>query len=121
MSAPVCPDPRIFPPEQQPDTRQFPSIPPAHNLSSALAAINAMRQLLDYLLNRQPQNNNGGGNTGQAKKGAQGKYSEVPGARKTQKVRVYNPNDKSQFVDVEQIVGLTMRDNKTGETWTWSR
>ena len=41
--------------------------------------------------------------------------------RKTKVVRVFNESDPTQFVDVEQINALTMKNKKTGETWVWSR
>lgn len=48
-------------------------------------------------------------------------WGEVRSARQTKKVRVENPEDPDQFVDIEQIEGLTMKNAKTGETWKWTR
>lgn len=43
--------------------------------------------------------------------------------RVTEKVRVYQNNDPSSpnWVDVEQINKLVMKNGKTGEKWSWSR
>jgi hypothetical protein len=68
---------------------------------------------------------------GQSNQGAQGQQG-APGKtappirwkeskRTTEVVRVFNPNDHSQFVDVERINQLTMTDGVTGESWSWSR
>lgn len=46
-------------------------------------------------------------------------WNEV--TRKVAVVRVFNESDRTQFVDVEQINGLTMKNKKTGETWVWTR
>jgi hypothetical protein len=46
-------------------------------------------------------------------------FTEV--GRDTEKVRVTNPNDDSQYVDIERINRLTMRNNNTGELWVWYR
>jgi len=42
-------------------------------------------------------------------------------SRQTKKVRVTNPDDENQWVDVMVITALTMVDTKTGETWDWTR
>lgn len=39
--------------------------------------------------------------------------------RITQPVRIFNPNDNSQWVDVMQIVKLVMEDQITGDLWAW--
>jgi hypothetical protein len=125
MTAPTCliqPTIKI----EQPDPRTAPSIPRAHDLDSAIRAINAIADYLRWLNNMLSQNNHrpnpsGGGGSTNSKKNSNkvGKYTEV--SRSTKTVRIYNPNDKSQYVDVEQIYALNFQDNKTGETWTWKR
>lgn len=47
-------------------------------------------------------------------------FQEVRSARTTKTVRVTNPDDSTQFVDVEQINSLTFK-NSNDETWTWKR
>lgn len=52
-------------------------------------------------------------------KAKQGRFTETH--RTKDKVRVFNKDDHDQFVDVERITSLTLRDNVTGETWIWKR
>lgn len=111
MSAPVCQVPAAQP-ETQPDPRQFPGIPLAYDLASALAAINAMRRIIQMLLNQIAINN-------AAKKPKLGNFTEV--SRKTKVERIYNPDDNTQYVDVEHVTSVTMGDKATGQTWTWNR
>lgn len=47
--------------------------------------------------------------------------TEDRGSRVVKTVRVYNPQDKEQYVDVQQINRMVFKDAKSGETWTWSR
>ncbi len=110
-SAPVCNIP-VNIPINQPDPRLLPAIPLAHDLSSAIAAINAMRQWLMWMMNQRPHNNK----TPQASLN-EGNF--VESNRTTQVVRIYNPNDSSQWVDVEEITGLTMTDKKSGQSWVF--
>lgn len=49
----------------------------------------------------------------------QGRWIEQD--RVTETVRVFNPQDHDQYVDVQQINKLTMRDPITKETWVWDR
>ena len=41
--------------------------------------------------------------------------------RTVKKVRIFNPDDKTQYVDVNQITALTLKDPVTGMTWKWSQ
>lgn len=41
--------------------------------------------------------------------------------RVTEQVRLTNPNDSTQFVDVVRINKLVMRNENTGELWVWER
>lgn len=134
-AAPVCHIPSSSE-VADPTARQFPSIPQATDLQSALAAINAMRQILQQLMgmltpNNLQVNNNyygmqqpgGGGRiTTNTRKPSQKRdrgFIEVH--RVTSRVRVYNPNDHEQYVDVERINQLVLRDNITGALWVWNR
>jgi hypothetical protein len=45
------------------------------------------------------------------------RFSEIE--RVTQDVKITNPQDKTQYVIVTQIVELTMQDNVTKEKWYW--
>ncbi len=53
-------------------------------------------------------------------------WTEVPGSRVTQKVRVYHQAadgsiDKTQFIDFIRIQRITLEDNGTKASWVWSR
>jgi hypothetical protein len=126
MAAPVCPiskDQVI----NQPTTNNIPTIPLAYDLASALAAINAMRQAIQ-VLGRQITINNtfvspgrqGGNNTSKSKPPSDGDFNEVPGSRKTETVRITQANNPNNYVEVEQINSIMLKD-KSGETWVWKR
>lgn len=115
MAAPVC---HINQNEviEQPDPKTLPSVPIANDLASALVAINALRQIVNSITNQQ---NQGGISGFKVKPQDRGKgYSEVH--RVMQTVRVFNPQDKTQFVDVQQLKQLVMRDGTTGELWVYN-
>lgn len=106
----------------------LPSIPTAVDLPSALAAINALAMGFRLLTNqtktapRSMQPGHGVTNSVKSKNpgtNKQGRWNES--ARTTQVVRVTNPEDATQFVDVKQINSLTMKDSQTGEQWQWKR
>ena len=94
--APVCPVSRFDTPAAQPGVG-VPSIPLANDLPSA---INAVNQLV-------------------TRSNAQAKIRWLEKYRITQIVRIENPNDSSQWVDVLQIVKLVMQDQITGDLWAW--
>jgi len=134
MAAPVCPLPDRTPPPHRPDLHSTP-IPLATDLSSAIAAINALRAMVQSLsgqLQRQARSVPPGrqppatttvsvvtkkSNDDPKKKA--GAWEEV--SRRKEKIRVENPDDSSQFVMVEVINSITMRNKSTGELWTWKR
>lgn len=88
--APVCPTVRsqAIPP-QAPITK--PGLPRVYDLPSV---INTLNQII-YMLNNPPDN-----------------FQEVQ--RVTEVVRVFNPNDNQQWVDVERINFLRLDDKNTG-------
>lgn len=47
-------------------------------------------------------------------------FTEIPGTRVTSKHRIFNPQDKTQYVDITQIDALKFQ-NKAGQTITWRR
>lgn len=122
-NAPICViDPIIS--TQQPAAKILPSIPPATDLASALAAISALTAAVNTMLGRTavPTNKGGGFNVidpTSKKAKPQPRFNES--SRVTEVLRIYNPDDKAQFVDVQQIKQLTMRDSVTGEQWVWNR
>ena len=121
--APVCSDSKdeVI---KQPTPNNLLGIPVATDLPTAIAAVNAMRAVLQNITGRTggfppkpftPQYN------GFTSKKTTSRWSEVSGDRVKKVVKVYNPNDKTQFIEVEQINGVTMQDQVTGDKWTWKR
>lgn len=124
--APVC---HIAPPvplgDPGPVNAEF--IPEARDMASLIAAVNALRRIA--------QRNSGGfggprpgtglplgGSTGAStkeEKKKQGRWSEQ--TRKTEKVKITNPDDPSQFVEIERINQIIWKDNVSGETFVWNR
>lgn len=112
---------------QQPqlDNPPLPPLPIA-NSGNLVNTVNAIRQVVQQLgspATLPKGNNHSGTNTGQSgnkqSKQKTSRWSEQ--SRTTSKVRVYNPDDHEQYVDVEQINQLTMVDKITGATWVWRR
>ena len=97
--APVCPITRSEVPPSQPGIR-LPSIPRATDLDSAIKAINAIGDIIN-----------------EESSGAGIRWLEQ--YRVTAIVRIFNPEDDSQWVDVERIMKLVMEDQITGELWVW--
>ena len=78
----------------------FESIPKATDLPSALKAIQSITNNFHTLARF-------------------GNYVENRQARAYQVVRVYNPENTNQWVDVQQITGLLFIDPVSGRTITW--
>ena len=117
-AAPVCEIQPVIS-TAQPAPSSLPAIPVATDLPSALQAIQALTMWVRQarpLLNPQPQQSQGLAKNQQPTSGG---WKRVSQQYKT--VRVTNPNDPSQYVDVQQIESLIMSHPTTGETWTWSR
>lgn len=117
--APICHIPPANPVVPQPGVVTLPAIPVATNLTSALMAINGIRQTLQ-IITQQIQRDNGFNR----KPDPNGKKSQwVEKNRTTSTVKIYQNNDPStgNFVEVEQIDTLTMADKNTGQTWDWKR
>ena len=93
--APVCPISRSQAVPAQPLIKR-PGLPMVNELPSV---INALNQII-IMLNNPPQN-------------------FVENRRVTETVRVYNPNDREQWVDVERINYLQMVDPRLGGQWAW--
>jgi hypothetical protein len=117
MVAPVCHDSR----DQvitQPAPKKLPAIPVATDLASALAAIAALTTIVRSLTQPPVQNNYGGvGGGGEPSKPQRWTQDK----RVTETVKITNPDDPSQFVEIQRIKSLTMKDGQTGETWVWNR
>ena len=87
-----------------------------------LAAIQALTLGYNLLSGQQPGRDGAAGSDGQpgqsdSKKNGAWKEDD----RQVGKIRVTNPDDDSQFVDVEVINRLVMKNQTTGETWVWTR
>lgn len=93
--APVCPVSRSQGVPGQPPVKR-PGLPMVNDLPSVISTLN---QII-IMLNAPPQN-----------------FVEVD--RATEIVRVYNPKDREQWVDVERINYLQMADPRLGGQWTW--
>lgn len=109
--APVCHIVQQLP-GAEPQTARLPAIPIATDLPSALAAIAALRQIVHSITGQLP-------NLGTAK--TQPVLKEILNKRTTETVRVKNPQDNSQFVDVEQINHLEFQDASSGQKLIWNR
>lgn len=114
---------------------RFPSIPPAVDLTTALLAIKALTAIIIQLTGQQTLQgvpgivgargaggvSGAGGSPGgpgkDGKPGKEGNWVEVD--RQTQKKKITNPDDDSQFVYIQQITQLQMKDTVTGNTWLW--
>lgn len=117
MAAPVCNNAPVAS-VNQPTPKTLPTVPEAKDLQSALAAINAMRRILQTIVSQTPQHP--GGISGFKMAKTQG-FQEIKQRRVYKTVRVYNPQDHSQYVDVQQIVSMTMADPATGQIWYWQQ
>jgi hypothetical protein len=87
---------------KEPDQKlsAFQPIPKATDLPSALRAIQAITNNFYTLMKS-------------------GNFVENRNLRTFETVRVFNPDDSNQWVDVLQITGLTFTDPVTGRTLTW--
>jgi hypothetical protein len=94
--APVCPVSRSQAPSTQPRSV---AIPLAIDLPSALRAINQIIYMLNPSATSIPQ------------------WQEV--SRVVTPVRIFNPNDNQQWVDVERVAQLTFQDQTTNGLWQW--
>ena len=110
----------------QPTPATLPQIPVVTDLQSAINAGNVMRQILQALLNQfpglannvaalNPNNQTSGGQTF-AVGGGDFKQTNMT----TKKVRVTNPDDSSQYVDVQQVTGVTWK-NSLGQSLNYSK
>ena len=117
VDAPICHIP-VNQNIEQPSAPQFPAVPLATDAVSTMAAVNALRQIVQRLTG-QHQGNNTNGTIRPGQKSKIGRWNEV--SRSTSKKRIKNPEDAEQYVDVERINSLTLKDSVTGELWVWRR
>lgn len=50
--------------------------------------------------------------------GAETRWDEDKSQRVTEKAKVYNPDDESQYIEVERLTKAVMTDNQTGKRYT---
>lgn len=121
MTDPVCHIAPVAPDPNKTGTL-LPSVPVARpDLNSLVNAVNAMRIVLNYLSGRQGPNRTSGPTNNATSKKDQGRWIE--NARVVDTERVYQNNDPTSqnYVDVQRINSLTMKDTVTGEQWRWDR
>jgi hypothetical protein len=96
--APVCPVTRAEVPPTQRGIK-VPYIPKATDLESAIKAINS---IIDIIATD-----------------SEATIRWLEKERTTMIVRITNPEDEDQWVDVERIIRLVMEDQITGDLWLW--
>jgi hypothetical protein len=126
--APVCNlNPSVETPQGQ--VPLLPAIPPATDLPSAIAAINAVRQVILQQFGLEPPSsitinvNNGQGSGGQQQPPpSTGSFQEVRGSRQTTTVKVpIQFTDNGQpYLQLQVITGLDFQ-NKLGQTLKYSQ
>lgn len=120
MTDPVCHIPPVVP-KSITTPNNLPGVPIAQpNLASLTDTVNRLRQLVLILSGQQgvdgPQ---AFGNNIKPDKDKKGTWIEQ--SRQTETVKVYNPDDRTQFVEIERVNRLVMNNKDTGQRWTWDR
>jgi hypothetical protein len=108
----------------QPQPITMPSIAPAFDLASAIAAINQL--IMGYNNMRGPQgaagNNGAGGKAGKSPPTTPGgKYIENRQRRVVNKIVIHSKEDPDTTITFNRIDKLNFVDSKTKEPWDWSR
>jgi hypothetical protein len=134
-AAPVCPTSKSQPVPGQPGV-MHPTISRAIDLPSVINVVNQLSQVVNNQLSPITINNVASptinffgtpalrlnsqvqSGSGVAASNVSANFQEV--GRTTETVRVHNPDDADQWVEVDRITSLSMRDSKTGSTWYWS-
>lgn len=120
VQAPICyinPPP----PTAEPVTPTIPAIPVATNLASAIQAVNILRQIIQTQGNQIPGGGTGGGGSSTHKKKNDANFVEIKAKRISTTTRVFNPQNRSQYVDVKQITSLTFIDPISKQEITWQQ
>lgn len=117
--APVCTVPTQAP-TTQPLPTAMPAIPaPTPSIAGLMASVTALKRAVETLSGQKGGLSGFTTNPSSKKSNQDGRWKEVDRVKET--VRVFNPNDSSQFVDVLRINKLVFQDTVTGETWIWNR
>lgn len=123
MGAPTC-NVSPTPPPRAKTSPLVNNVPVAKDLASAIQAVNALRQVVNGLIG---QNTGGNGGVGPGPAPLNPGFSSQSQFQVTNqtitKTRIYDPNDPSKqtYVDVDQVVALTMQNPVTRETWQWAQ
>lgn len=121
---PVCnvAGPVLFPSQKQSPFQPMPAVNPndPQSIVRALQVINNNFNILYRLGNfRDPNDPDNKTSFGIKAQSEVGNFTETSRTKQTK--RVYNPQDKEQYVDVEEITGLEFKDSKGGRTITWKQ
>jgi|SRR5712664_913789 len=121
--APVC---HISPTtaKDQPQPVNLPAVPLAQpNIQSLVTTVNALRQTILLITGQQgprgPAGQAGRSGGGGGAKSNKAQWTEQ--SRTVETVKVHNKDDDTQFIEVERINHLVMKDAASGQTWTWDR
>lgn len=115
---PIAPPGTIF---TSSTTQVVPNIPKATDLNSALSAIAALTQAVYVMANAIPAAAGSQSANANNQSVANQPSAFVVKSQQLATIRVSDPNDASVFVDVTQIVALTLYNPTTKETWEWSQ
>lgn len=96
-------------------------VPKATDLSSLIKAVAALTNNFNALNGQIVNQSFSSGAVTKQDPSKKPAWIEDRGARVVEKVKVFNPDDESQFVEVEQIKSFTMKNAKTGEIFKWQR
>lgn len=119
---PVCnvAGPVLFPGQKM---SPFAPIPAATDLAGVMRALQVINNNFNTLVRlgnfRDPNDTRDVTGGGLGLKSAGGNFTEKRQSRTEKTERLFNPNDHEQFVDVNQITGLTFVDPQTGRTIVW--
>jgi hypothetical protein len=97
-------------------TSKLVSIPVANGVNNT-TVINALRQAIQNIYNNQQSQNNRNSSGGGGGQSALGKFVQT--SIQTKVVRVYNPDDNTQWVDVKQVTSVTWQNSTTGQSITY--
>lgn len=96
-------------------------VPVANDLKSLIKAVAALTNNFNAMNNQLANQSFSSGFTTKKDPSKAPTWIEDRGKRVMDKVKVTNPDDPNQFVEVEQIKSFTMKNVKDGTTWVWKR
>jgi hypothetical protein len=118
-NAPICYVKPLTPAASAPNIKLTGVIPPTPTIAGLMASVAALNNIVSLTSGLLAKS--GGVNVAGGSGKTVGRWVELPGSRVTATVRIYNPSDKTQYIDVLRINQLTMGDSITGEKWIWNR